>query len=285
MKRSLLLFGLGLFALAACQENTLPKYEVLGGLRILALRADQGSQFSGQAEFLPGDSVVVTPYVSFYRVSAAVSYTATACPDPGVNVGASASCDGVAGAVALGSGTVTLTGGGSNTGQANSFTVSIPGNVLDNRRPIDQYNGVSYLVVYKLTSADGQSTSAVKRLLVSSASKTTKNQNPSVTALTAGGSPLTTLPGGEVELGISFPASARESYSSMLTSGGLETRTEDLLTTFFITDGTLKYGRVVDAQTSTYTPPSSAPTDHTAVLVAVVRDPRGGVAVSVVKLN
>jgi len=285
MKKSALFIALGLLGLTACQENTLPKYEALGGLRILALRGDQGAQLSGQAEFAPGDSVVVTPYVSYYGVSGSVSYTATACPDPGINVGATPSCEGVAGTVSIAAGSVALTGGGSNTGQANSFTVPIPSTVLDGRNPVDQFNGVGYLVVYQLSSADGRSTAAVKRLVVSGSAKTTKNQNPALTAITAAGSPLSSLPGGAVEVGVSYPTTSRESYLAMLTDGNLEVRTEDLLTTYFITDGSLKYARTVNDQTSTYTPPPSAPTGHSAIVVAVVRDSRGGVAVSVVTLN
>lgn len=286
MKRQTLIAALvsGLSGLMACSDTTLPKYENLGGLRILALRADQATQFSGVAEFSAGDTVVVTPYVSSYSLSGSVSYLARACTDPGVSAGATPSCEGVAGAVVVGSGTVSLTGGGSNTGEANALSVTIPSDVLSGRSSSDQYNGVSYLFEYKLTSADGRSTSAIKRLIVSSAAKT-KNANPTLTGLVADGASFTALPAAAVNVGISYPAGARETYTVMLADGTLLPQTEDLLTTYFITDGSLKYIRTIDGQTTTYTPPSPAPVDHSVVMVAVVRDPRGGVAVSVVKLN
>ncbi len=268
--------------LAGCGEDNFPKFEILGGLRVLALRADLGTQFAGAAEFSPGDSVVVTPYVSYLNLTAAPTFVAKACPDPGVNVGGIPSCDGVSGSVTVASGTISLTGGVSATGQAASFTVTIPSDVLSARSVVAQYNGVSYIVTYQMTSADGaKSVSSFKRLPVSSAAKT-KNQNPVVISLMGNGTALLAVPSSETALSISYAPSAREAYSLMASDGSLSNSSEELLTTFFVTDGKLKYIRTVNDQTTLYTPPTTAPTDHTALIVAVVRDSRGGIVVKTV---
>jgi hypothetical protein len=266
------------YALVGCGEDNFPKFEMLGGLRVLALRADQGSQFSGTAEFSPGDTVVVTPYVSFYNVTGTPTFEVKACPDPGVNVGATPSCEGVAGVVSVGSGTVALSGGVSSTGQAAPFTVTVPMDVLNARSLVAQYNGVSYIVIYRMTSADGIIVvSSFKRLPVSLASKT-KNQNPAVSGLLGNGVTLSTVPTAEAAVGISYMASAREAYSVMAIDGLLQSASEDLLATYFITDGKLKYIRTVNEQTTQYTPSATISTDHTPLIVAVIRDSRGGIA-------
>jgi hypothetical protein len=264
--------------LGSCSNDTMPKYVVLGGLRILAIRADLGSQFNGTAEFSPGDSVVVTPYVSYYGVTNAVSYLATGCIDPGVNYGATPSCTDVPGATSLGAGAITLTGGVSNTGQGNSFNVAIPATMLVGRSSTDQYNGINYLVVYTLTAVDGSKVSSFKRLPVSIASKA-KNQNPVLSNLTANGTALTSMPAGDANVGANYSPASRETFSQMRSDGSLTSSVEDLTTTYFITDGSLKFFRTINEQTSVYTPPSPVPTDHSPLIVGVVRDPRGGVAV------
>jgi hypothetical protein len=275
------LLTLGILAiLPCCSSDTFPKYVVLGGLRVLAIRADLGSQFSGTSEFSPGDSVVITPYVSSYGLSGALSYEANGCLDPGVNYGAEPSCTKVPGTLLLGAGVVTLTGGVSNTGQANSFSATIPTTILTARSAVDQYNGVNYLIVYKLSAADGSSISTFKRMPVSAAAKT-KNQNPTITSLTANGAALSAMPTGDANVAISYPAAARENFSSMRSDGVLTSAIEDLTTTYFITDGSLKYFRTVNDQATVFTPPSPAPTDHTPIIVGVARDSRGGVAVKV----
>jgi hypothetical protein len=269
-----------LVSIGSCTNDNFPKYVALGGLRILAIRADQGSQFSGVAEFSVGDTVVMTPYISYYSVTSAVSYSASACIDSGVNYGAEPTCVGVPGAVTIGSGAVTLTGGVTNTGAAPALTLTIPSTLLVSRSAVDQYNGVNYLFVYKLTSTDGGSVSSFKRLPVSSASKT-KNQNPTLTSLTANGATLASMPTAAASIAANFTAGSRESYSAMRSDGTLVSSVEDMTTTYFVTDGSLKYFRTVNSQSTTYTPPSPTPTDHTPIIVGVTRDARGGVSVKI----
>jgi hypothetical protein len=266
-------FGAMTFAaLTACSEDTLPKYSYLSGLRILAVQAANSGDAT-IAEAVPGDTFTITPYVSDYKGTGTLTYTATACIDPGVNRGADPSCTGVPGATSVGSGAVTITGA-NRTGTATSFTVTIPSAdvVFAGRGAVDQYNGVNYLVSYVLTSSSGASIASYKRIPVST--KTSKNHNPSVSAITAQGATLTSLPSGAVELAAT--TSIAESYSAQKSDGSLTSLNEDLEFTWFVTDGALKYFRTVQGQTTTFTPPSSAPTDHSAMVVVIVRDGRGG---------
>lgn len=269
-----------------CSSDTFPKYVNLGGLRILGLRADLGAGLSGIAEFSPGDTVVVTPYISYFGLASAPTYTATGCRDLGVNYGAEPSCLGAPDALPLGTGTVSLSSGVSNTGAANTFSVTIPATILNGRSAADQFNGVNYLVTYELTAADGStSVRGFKRLTVSQASKAGKNQNPVLNNLLLNGTPSATLPTSDVNLSVSYTAGSLENYSLMKSNGELLPQIEDLTTTYFITDGSLQYFRTVNGQTTKYTPPSSAPSSHTAAVIVVTRDPRGGVAVIVQALN
>ena len=257
----------------------------LGGLRVLALRADQGASGAGPAEFSPGDSVTVTPIISdFNGGGRALTYSAIGCLDPGISYGAEPSCAGNPTATTLGGGAVTLSGAVSSTGQANTFTVSIPATILAGRSALDQYNGVFYLVTYTLTAADGTTTKSFKRLTASTPTKT-KNQNPTLVSILANGSAMTTLPSGDVQVSVSYSAGSNETYTTMKSDGSLASVREDLLTTFFVTDGTLKYFRTINDQATTFSPPGAAPVGHQAAIVAVTRDPRGGVSVKVQQLN
>ena len=264
--------------LAGCGDDTFPKYVDLGGLRILALKSESG----GFAEVSPGDTVTITPYISDYRASRTLSAEWQACPDPGVALGVDPSCVGVPGATAATAVAATVPAT-ERTGQTDAFTVSVPTTLLTGRSEQDQYNGISYLVTYKLTASDGATVSGFKRIVVSPASKTTKNRNPTLSGVLADGAALATLPGSEVSLQANIGAGSAESYDVKKRDLSLEGRTEELLTTYFVGGGgTLKLYRTIGTGTTTFTPPSPAPTD--AVMVAVLRDGRGGLDVRVIDL-
>ncbi len=276
--KALSFVALGVFSIAfatSCSSDDFPKYVELGGLRILALQTGTNG---GAAENAPGDSVTVTPYVSDYRGARTITYAAVACTDPGIGAGVEPTCDGVADRVAVANGALTIPAT-SRTGAGNSFTVNIPSTALAGRSAADQYNGVGYLLTYTLTASDGTTVRSFKRLIVSS--KSPKNMNPTLTGVLANGSPMTAMPAGEVTIRASYLTGSIESYSAMKTDQSVTARTEELVTTYFITDGSLKTFRTVNDQTTTYTPPSPVPTDHTPVMVAVTRDSRGGISVVV----
>lgn len=271
---------IGVFALSSvllngCADDDLPKYVELGGLRVLAIKVDNGS---GYAEVSPGDAVTLTPYVSDYQGGTrTLSYEAKACVDSGVAVGVEPSCEGVTGAVSVASGAVTITGT-ERTGSGTTFSVTVPSTLLDSRSAVDQYNGVNYLVTYKLTASDGATVQSFKRIPVSSAGKTTKNQNPSLTGISTESGALTAMPSGDAQVRATYSGSSIENYDVKKSDLSLESKTEELLVTWFITDGSLQTYRSLNDASVKYTPPTSAPTDHTAIIVGVMRDGRGGVS-------
>ncbi len=273
MRAKSLFFGLAFLLSGSCANDDFPEYIELKGLRILALQA---GATGAPSEYSPGDSVTITPIISdYYGAGRPLNYEAFACIDPGISVGVEPSCTGVPGAVSVGSGVATAPAL-ERTGITTTFSVNIPSTVLDQRGPADKYNGVNYLVTYKLT-AGTEVVQAFRRILVSENSKTSKNNNPQTTAILANGAPLTSLPTGAVELSVSYPAGSVETYSSKKSDLSLVSATESLVTTWFRTDGELKFYRTIDGGTNKYTPPPTAPAGRQALLIAVTRDDRGGV--------
>ena len=295
--KTVLIFILTYLSLAGvgCSNDGLPEYNQLGGLRILSIAANT-------PEANPDDTVTLTPVVSDFPTSKeaggrTLTYAVEACVDPGVALGANASCaQNPTRAVIAPSGTAVgalSPNSTSYTGTAPQVTIKIPKTILTARTPADQYNGVAYLVIYTLTATDTAGTAetltSIKRIIASSPSKTLKNTNPVLTgaladsqgfqtylnALTYGPSPA------PVTLTPQFAQGSTETYSLLKNDGSYLSRAETLTTTWFYGDGTLKRFRTSAEDANTYTPPNEAPSGaHTELLFYVVtRDGRGGESV------
>jgi hypothetical protein len=276
---------LSLLSMLSCSNDNFPKYVALGGLRILAIVAsDNTAPNAGKAEGSPGDVFTLTPYLSDVNSAGVLNYTAFGCVDPGVSNGAEATCANDPAAVNLGSGTVTgLSTANVYTGATAGISVSIPSTILSGRSNIDSYNGVNYLVTYAVTNSLGQTVKSFKRIPISDPTTgKSKNSNPGISRILANGATLTTLSGGAVvDLSTEFTAGSNETYSYMTTSGGQSSNTETLQSTWFYTDGEVKYYRTTSTDSTTYTAPDSFPTSRGALIVTVLRDGRGGEAVQV----
>ncbi|MGK5087060.1 hypothetical protein WDW86_05840 [Bdellovibrionota bacterium FG-2] len=269
--RILSIFCAAAVGLLGCAKNDLPDYNVLGGLRVLAMKA-------AAPEVAPGDTTTVTPVVSdIAGAGRELTYVAVGCPDPGVSLGAKPSCLGNPMRVELGGGSFTPTAP-SFTQVAPAFTVAVPVALLEMRSTLDQFNGVAYLMTYDISTSSGESVSAYKRLIVSDAvSRPVKNSNPTLSGVLAGGGGLTALPAAKTALKVDAAlTSGVESYDVLTSSGGSKTLQETLITTWFLSDGTVNHFRTVGADEVSYTPPEVLPTAHSVVLVAVIRDGRGG---------
>jgi hypothetical protein len=273
---------LGLIAVIfqlGCADDDFRPYVELGGLRVLAIQAD----VAGRAEASPGETVVLTPYVSDYGVSRALAFEAKACLDLGIAVGVEPSCDGVPGAAVVASGAVTISGT-ERTGSANTFSVTVPSGILTARSAVDRYNGVYYLVTYKIQSADGASVQSFKRIVVSEPSKSTKNSNPSLAGILGNGSALVSFPSGDIDLSAQIGPGSQESYDVLKSDLSSTTRNEEMIVTWFISQGELNYFRtVLDGKTNWK--PGAAPAIGGPVVVGVLRDSRGGVDVFVQGLS
>lgn len=260
--------------LSACSDQNLPKYNVLDRLRILALEANK-------PEESPGQSIQITPIVSDITESTALSYAAYGCLDQGIALGAEPTCVGSITKIALGSGVISTLGvARAFTGEANIVSLTLPSaqDILALRSPAQQYNGVAYIFEYILKNSRGEQVSAIKRIAVSDTAKTSKNINPIINDFLLNGAIPASLPLSQTsEVSISFTGSPTESYQKMLASGELVSMQEEAMTTWFVTDGKMKYQRTIGAETNEYEGPSERPSSRPAFLIAITRDGRGGV--------
>jgi hypothetical protein len=272
-KQVLVLF----FLAAACSDDQLPKPSKLGSLRVLGFQV-QTSPPSNRAEFDAGENLTISPIVSDLQGSG-LQYSVQACIDPGIAFGAEPTCESNPSKVDLTAGFVAMsapTAADSYTGLGDSFSVSLPSSAVmfANRSDEDRFNGVSYLIIYKLKSASSEVTS-FKRLLVSQ--KSTKNQNPDLAGILVNGATLSTYPFGQVvQLQASVNVGA-ENYQVKSKDGSLFNQSESLFTSWFISDGELTYSRTDSNQSTTQlTAVSAAPSGRKTFVMAILRDNRGG---------
>lgn len=268
------IFGLSIL-LASCSDMNLPESSELGGLRVLAITTQ-----SSQAEFSPGDSVTLRPLVSYINFSGTLTYSAEGCVDPGVSIGAAVSCDNNATKADLGSGTIsTLTASDSMTGYANDVTLTLPASTVmfQSRSSQDQYNGVSYLVIYNLSSSDGKTVKSFKRILVSNKASSEKNNNPVFSDILQDGASLASISyGSKTQLSASIGVGSAETFNLQKSDGTIDSETEEILISWYISDGNLKYIRTTDGESTEFEAPSAAPSGRKIFVIGVARDERGG---------
>ena len=272
--------------LGSCSKNNLPEYISLGDLRILTMIVDQ-------PEINPGTVVNITPVISDLNGGGrTLNYNIYGCVDPGIGVGAPASCS-KPDAATVSSGTVpaatSLTS--TYTGSVASFSIpaSVTANILLGRNAAQQYNGVAYLVFYEL-SVPGTATSvtAFVRVIVTSTLKTIKNLNPVITSMDMNDIAVgtnTSLPVGATNFRITAPDSSAENYFVQQKDGSQTAAQEQLVTTWFISLGSFDFYRTIANGENSWAPPASLPVGHGVVILAVTRDGRGGAAFQKVEFN
>jgi hypothetical protein len=252
-----------------CTKDTFPKYIELNDLRVIALQ-------TATPEVVPGTLLTIDPYVSDINNTAPLTFIAEGCVD--ISYGAEPSCNGNPTMVSLGTGSAGTLSGPTFTGSLTSFNATIPAAILVGRSAAETYNGVNYLITYAITNAQGKTVKSFRRIIVSDPSKP-KNSNPTVPAVFANGVSLGLLaPGVAHEMTMTFGASSAETYNRMKTDGSMTTVTEELTTTWFITDGLMKFYRTSVADVNAYTTPESYPTTRSSFILVVVRDGRGGLS-------
>ena len=286
--RKILLPLLLLFA-TGCGAPTFPQESVLTTLRIVGLIASE-------PEANPGDTVTVTPILSdFDGNGRALVYTVSTCVDPGFSFGDDQTCDGLPSQQIISpAGTTVAPLGGTNyanvagyaspdyTGAAAAFSFAIPAAAamfLANNGQLlpayEQYNGVSYLIDYRLQSADGAAAvRAVKRILVST--RPTKNTNPTLTSFTGPtGATVAALPTSEGNISPVFGTTPTQ-YQSELSDGTFTTIGESYNVSWFSTEGNFTLDNTQGSASNTYWPPSPVPTTQHSILIGIVYDGRGG---------
>lgn len=275
--KALMLVSSCLF-LFACSEDNFKKYVALQELRIVALVGNNGSN---KSEVGPGASLTITPWVSDVTETSGLQFSWQACVDPGLNNGAEPNCDNNSSATSVTTGSITtLNSGNTFTGAADSFVVNIPAQILTGRSAQQQYNGVNYLVLYSVTNSSGKTVKSFKRVVVSGAAKTNKNTNPQITQVNANGSAISSLNANQTySLNAVLSGSSQENYQVLNGDGSYTNLVEEIQVTWFYSDGSTKYYRTINQETTDYTTPTSYPSTRNSFVIAVARDPRGGLSV------
>lgn len=266
---------------SGCGTSDLPDYNKLDSLRVINIVANT-------PEVSPGDTVTLTPWVSDSKGSGrALTYSAAACPDPGVGYGAEPTCEGSSKKVVLATdlSVAGLNAANAYTGPVNTLSVTIPSLdvVFAGHRPVEIYNGVAYLVTYTLKAANGPTLKSFKRIIVSSSTKGAKNSNPTFNRILADESEISSYPDRDVDFKPEFAAGSEETYTAKqddgaITSPGTDiTLTEELTTTWFITAGSVDRQRTIGTQITKFSPEKPKPDVFR--IIGVVRDGRGGVGI------
>lgn len=276
MKKMLFLFSV--IIISSCSNKKLPEFTRLDKLRIIALEVNT-------PEVDPGATVTVTPWVSDITEATGLTDSVSVCLDPGISYGASPTCEGDGSKVDIRTNQALAITGSNFTGSASAFNVTIPADTVmfANKTSQQKWNGVNYLIQYKLKNSAGVEITAVRRIIVSETAKTPKNLNPVASLILSDGVAMTTLPIGnkvnKVYLSTDMTTVSQESFQSKNTDGNLIAESELVAVTWMVTDGETKYARSEIGANDQYTAPDSAPTGRKAHIFAVARDNRGGVKV------
>jgi hypothetical protein len=287
MSATRLLLALIVAAMTTQCGNTddLPKYQALGDLRILTIVASA-------PEVNPGDTVTFTPVLSDLNGHGrTINYAIQACIDPGVGNGADPVCL-APDPASIQTGTVAIPAGASRTytGPVTPFSLAMPdaNTLFANRNNVDQYNGVIYLVQYNISVPNGPAINSFLRVFVSSMAKPQKNQNPSIASLDLNDSPVPDtipMPTSDSNFRVISPAGSSETYQVMQYDGSFLTRTEEMLNTWFVSDGGFDYSRTIGGTENLWAPPGSKPAERGVVILVITRDGRGGAAFQKIEMN
>ncbi|MCK9419748.1 MAG: hypothetical protein M0R70_10250 [Nitrospirae bacterium] len=157
-----------------------------------------------------------------------------------------------------------------------------------NRSIVDQYNGVIYLVQYNISVPNGPAINSFLRVFVSTTAKPQKNQNPSIASVDLNGSPVPDtipMPTSDANFRVVSAESSSEAYQDMQRDGSFVTRTEEMLNTWFVSDGEFDYSRTIGSTENLWAPPGSKPADRGVVIMVITRDGRGGAVFQKVEMN
>jgi hypothetical protein len=257
--------------LSACSPSELPDAYRLDRFRVLAILSDR-------PEVGPGESVTLTSFVSdFAGEGRPVLFSVEGCLDPGVGYGAEPTCQGSPTRAVVGD-RIPMTGllSPGYTGlAAPSIPCTVPeGDVIfRSASERDRFNGVGYLLTFAFTLPDGSIAKSFRTIVVSD--KPVKNRNPTYAAPFLSASPSeksTLIP--------AFTSDSVETYDEIRLDGEVESKTESLTTSWFVSEGDLSL-RLTEGTAGTLYSLPLLPDPRGRVFVAVTRDGRGGVAASV----
>jgi hypothetical protein len=263
-------FILLLAALLSCGDDNFRKVEKLNGFRVLGIKADKPEITNGLAAQNIDLELIVSDVNGGGRI---VSGEVVSCIDPGVGYGAEVSCD--HDPLANTDPYVINFSALPNPGSVNHFTgiatytFDIPGNFFSFQSARDQFNGVAYLTIFTF-EVDGETHKVFKRIVVTN--RTSLNSNPLSSNIQKNGIDINAFPQNGDEL--SIMANSPETYTYRTVEDIDETRTEELQVAWYVSDGELSRSKTYVGEKTEYD--KSEPTSSSSVVVAIVRDERGG---------
>jgi hypothetical protein len=258
-----------LFLLSACGDDSFKKVETLGNFRLLGIVADTPEVDPNGDRFVDVQ-VLVSDIEGAGRT---IQGTVQTCIDPGISFGAQVSCDYDPTSLPadydinfqndLGLGPANL-----YTGLTNIHTVEVPVNILNARNSRDQFNGVGYIVIFKFT-VDGKEIKAFKRIV--GTNRGALNQNPVISDLLLNGSTILAFPANGDNLLVT--SDAPDNYFYITSDNVTETRTENLQVAWYTSTGKFTLAKTNIDESTKY---DSNPSSGASLVMAVVRDERGG---------
>ncbi len=264
--------------LSACNVPDFKEFSQLGELRMVGIVAAKPEIDGKRTDDV---QVVLTPYISdIYGRGRKFTVIVASCLDPGLSQGASPRCAEPKFAAYPNGNTfdTSVLAENNYTGAMDAVTITIanPTGQIAALSPQQRYNGVNYLVVFRLEYGATNLT-AVKAISISE--RETLNRNPEIEKIILDEDAVSkTL--NPVDINVSFTAAGKqEIYTEMSADGNIDSLTESYFITWFYYRGKIKPSRVLFGQQSKYQPNLFEKT-----LVAVVKDRRGGTAVKVKKL-
>jgi len=260
-------FLLSMFLILSCGNDKIKRLETLNSFRVLAIESLTPELTQGV-----GLSVTARPYVSDVNGGGrTLSAVVDGCIDLGVSLGAEVTCEGNPSKVSVAYSLNTSALPALNSGWGNySSALSIPNTIFVGRSERDQYNGVPFLIIFSFT-VDGVIHKSFRRILVTN--RTSLNTNPTLTNLLLNGSTI-----GKPQLNdyLSATATGSQNYNYVLVDGQIENRNETLSMAWYVSSGELNTAKTSASESVIYksTPPSSS-----LLIIGILRDERGGVAV------
>lgn len=265
-----LLFSFFILLFVSCSNDKFKRVENLENFRILAIT-------STAPEVAPGGVSTLSLLLSDRKGGGRViSGTVKSCLDPGISLGADVSCDHDPQTITANYSIDTVNDvdlGAANlfTGLAtNTVTVTVPATILIGRSDRDKFNGVAYLSIFSFR-VDGTDVVAFKRTFATD--RGSFNSNPTINSMRLNDSPINTKPLKGDKLSVS--ASTPQSFSYQTIEGGLESRTEKAEVAWYVSEGALSKSKASTSESVEYKTNEPSGTE---VIIAIVRDDRGGVS-------
>ncbi len=265
MKKTIYLFTL--FLIASCGDDKLKKVETLNSFRLLAIESAT-PELTQNA----GLSVTARPYISDVNGGGRiVNAEVDGCIDPGISFGAEVTCEGNPSKVSVAYTINTSALPNLNSGWgAYSSALSIPDTIFFGRTDRERFNGVPYIIIFKFT-VDGAVVKSFRRILLTN--RTVLNSNPTLSGLLLNGS---TISRPNLNDYLSASVSGSENYNTILDDGIIENKNETLTMAWYVSSGELNISKATASESVQY---KTSPPSTQLLIIGVLRDERGGVAV------